>query len=392
MRISASIIISLFTFLAGACAAWAQDPPPPPDAPPVDAQAQPQPPADPNAPPPDPNAAAAPIDPATGQPIDPAAAAAAAQAAADAAAAAAAQAAAPMPTGNDPRMVQLVYNPGDVYTITTRYGYQTNIVLAPNEEIETISVGDKSMWQIIPAGTRIFIRPMEEDIMTNMTVLTNKHSYQFDIKSLGPAETEGNVYVASFLFPEDIAAQQAAAQAAAAQAAAEAAHYAALAAQPPVPAIDPNVAPPPAASAPMAPPSAPQTPLPSSIPFGGPTPPPGSPVDTTPAPIVNAMTPPAAQTPLPSNAANANYNYTYSGSDTLAPLQVFDDGKSTYLKYANLTGPLPDAYILSPDGNVVSASRSVSGEYVVVDAVVPEMILKNGNASIHVFNEALHTQ
>jgi hypothetical protein len=39
----------------------------------------------------------------------------------------------------DSRIKQLEYNPGDVYTITTRYGYQTNIAFSPTEEIEAIS-------------------------------------------------------------------------------------------------------------------------------------------------------------------------------------------------------------------------------------------------------------
>lgn len=346
---------------------------------------------------------------------------------------------APLPTTiiNDPRIVRLEYNSADVYIITTRYGYQTNINFGKGEEIETISIGDKTLWQIIPSGSRIFIRPMEEDVMTNMTVLTNKRTYQFDLKSLGPAETEGNLYVVGFIYPDE-AAPAATPSVASATAQADAAQFALLSGnadaaslakqgivippgatllppegQPavatasgtsaimpaadatPLPAsVSPSSAlPAPASSSGALPaPASSLDALPANVPFGGPTPPPeGSPAKS-PAPVVMNMpaVPEAKAAAVPVSGA-ANFNYTYSGSDVLAPLQVFDDGRSTYLKYANLAGPLPDAYVLDRQGQVVSARRSVSGEYLVVDAVAPEMILKNGQASVHVFNEAMVT-
>src|SRR5688572_30855497 len=73
----------------------------------------------------------------------------------------------------DNRIKILTYSPLDVYKITTKYGYQTSLVFANNEEISTVSVGDRSLWQIIPSGNRIFIRPMVDDVATNMTVITS---------------------------------------------------------------------------------------------------------------------------------------------------------------------------------------------------------------------------
>jgi len=337
----------------------------------------------------------------------------------------------------DERIRQLAYNAGDVYTITTKYGYQTNIVFAPSEEIETISVGDKSVWQIIPSANRIFIRPMEEDSTTNMTVLTNRRSYQFDLKSLGPAVTEGNIYVATFVYPEDIIAAAQAAAAAEAAAAAQAQAQAAMLGLPMTNGVM-NGAPPgasqpvggeamPAAnsftSAPApgaigggvvaaAPVAAPAEPLPANVPFGGPTPPPSDNPVPHPAAVERAVAEvaPAAPTAVPVAQApaaapeampvarpessvvippeNANYNYTYAGSDALAPLQVFDDGQFTYLKYATAQ-TLPDAYVLDPTGNVVVVPHQARGDYMVVEAVTPEMILKNGSGAIHVYNESL---
>ncbi len=102
---------------------------------------------------------------------------------------------------SDSRIKVLSYDESDVYVIRTKYGYQTNIVFDPLEEIQTISVGDRSLWQIIPAGNRLYIRPLTEDISTNMTLLTNKRSYEFDIKSVD-AKDDSNIYVARFMYPD----------------------------------------------------------------------------------------------------------------------------------------------------------------------------------------------
>ena len=101
----------------------------------------------------------------------------------------------------DGRIRILTYAPADVYTVPTKYGYQTSIVFASNEEITTVSVGDRSMWQIIPSGNRIFIRPMDDGLTTNMTVITNMREYNFDILSV-EGEHSNNLYVVQFRYPD----------------------------------------------------------------------------------------------------------------------------------------------------------------------------------------------
>ena len=81
------------------------------------------------------------------------------------------------PITSDSRIKTFVYNPNEVFTITTHYGYQSNIEFGPKETIDTISVGDRVGWQIIPAGRRLFIRAMEENAHTNMTIVTNMRAY-----------------------------------------------------------------------------------------------------------------------------------------------------------------------------------------------------------------------
>ena len=88
-----------------------------------------------------------------------------------------------IPVVTDSRIKTFVYNPNEVFTLTTHYGYQSNIEFAEKETIETVSVGDRVAWQIIPAGRRLFLRAQEENARTNMTVVTNLRAYQFDLLS-----------------------------------------------------------------------------------------------------------------------------------------------------------------------------------------------------------------
>ncbi len=110
------------------------------------------------------------------------------------------------PLTSDNRVKTYLYNENEVYPLVVHYGYQTSIELGHGEEVSTISIGDSYSWQITPVGRRIFIKPFEENMHTNMTILTNKRAYQFDLFS---KKAESNyddnlVYVMRFYYPEDI--------------------------------------------------------------------------------------------------------------------------------------------------------------------------------------------
>ena len=87
----------------------------------------------------------------------------------------------PRPTSVDSRIRVLVYSPDDVFKFVGYYGYQASIELGKGEEVVSISMGDTTSWQIVPSGNRIFIKPMEQDATTNMTLITNKRTYFFEL-------------------------------------------------------------------------------------------------------------------------------------------------------------------------------------------------------------------
>lgn len=108
------------------------------------------------------------------------------------------------PVITDTRIKTLVYNENEVYRIVAHYGFQSNIEFGPKEEIDTISVGDQVAWQIIPSNRHLFIRAMAFNTRTNMTVITNKRIYQFDLVSPAQNQMQRELsYVVRFYYPDE---------------------------------------------------------------------------------------------------------------------------------------------------------------------------------------------
>lgn len=111
----------------------------------------------------------------------------------------------PHSIATDFRLRMVRYSPNEVYKFTGHYGYQSSIELSPSETIQTVSIGDSVAWMVDPAKDRLFIKPIEQDAMTNMTVITDKRTYYFELHA---RETEdirdkGMVFVLRFTYPED---------------------------------------------------------------------------------------------------------------------------------------------------------------------------------------------
>lgn len=74
------------------------------------------------------------------------------------------------------------YDPNNVVVLKGHYGYQTQITFAPNETVQSVSIGDSLAWLVVPVNNNLFIKPVAES-KTNMTVLTNINSYNFQLDS-----------------------------------------------------------------------------------------------------------------------------------------------------------------------------------------------------------------
>lgn len=109
----------------------------------------------------------------------------------------------PRPQGVDGRIHTIMYGPDEVFKFTGHYGYQSSIVFEDDEEIITISMGDSVPWQITPSENRIFLKPVEQDAQTNMTVLTNKRTYLFELHAAEAESIEDPnlIWVLKFIYP-----------------------------------------------------------------------------------------------------------------------------------------------------------------------------------------------
>ena len=254
----------------------------------------------------------------------------------------------PVPTTTDSRIRTLVYNPNEVYELKFYYGYQSFIEFADNEEIEMISIGEAFAWRITPAGKRLFIRPLEIAAHTNMTIITNKRTYHFDIRSGeydGKADEE-LVYTVRFYYPQ----------------------------------IGQPLPIPPQLGAPI--PVAPK-PIKAGVRSAFP----GGRVDD-PSDKDNILA-------LHRNSSNAelNFDYTLAGkSDNIIPLRVYDNGQETLMQFANDNLIVPTINVVDAFGVEHQLSYVIRDNYVVLPTVERQFTLRLADSLICVYNNHLLLQ
>lgn len=253
------------------------------------------------------------------------------------------------PITTDSRIRTLVYNPNEVYELKFFYNYQSFIEFSADEEIEMISIGEAFAWRLTPAGKRLFIRPLEIAAHTNMTIITNKRTYHFDIRSdeySGKAD-EDLVYTIRFFYPQI--------------------------GQPlPIP---------------------PQLAVPNIAPRISNQPIPKPKIEE----IVRTPTPQArVDEPLPSiiernpEGAELNFDYRVAGkSDDIMPLKVYDDGAETHLQFANDNLVIPTISMVDSSGSEIPLTYVVRDRYVVIPTVSRQLTLRLSDGLLCIFNNKL---
>ncbi len=256
------------------------------------------------------------------------------------------------PITTDSRIRTLVYNPNEVYELKFYYNYQSFIEFSEDEEIEMISVGEAFAWRLTPAGKRLFIRPLEIAAHTNMTIITNRRIYHFDIRSdefTGKAD-EDLVYTVRFFYPQI---------------------------GQPLP-MPPQLAVPNVALRPRKEKTSANAP-PSSGDLTG--------VIHTPVPRARVDEKlPGLVDRNPENS-NLNFDYRFSGeSDNIMPLKVYDDGNETHFQFANDNLVIPTISIVDINGNETPVSYTIRDRYVVVPIVSQQFTLRLSESMLCIYN------
>lgn len=252
----------------------------------------------------------------------------------------------PVPITTDSRIKTLVYNANEVYQLKFHYGYQSFIEFSEDEEIEMISIGESFAWRLTPAGKRLFIRPLEIGAHTNMTIITNRRTYQFDIAS---AEYDGRaddelVYTVRFYYPEIGV---------------------------PLP-IPPQLSLPNAAVArPKAQPVASVVKDPLGV----------QKVDQPLSPNVMVAK---------SESQVLNFHYSVAGlSDNIMPLKVYDNGQETFFQFKDQNLIVPSISAVDIYGHEQPIAYVIRENFVVVQAVAPQFTLRLADSLLCIFNEAM---
>ena len=254
-----------------------------------------------------------------------------------------------VPITTDSRIRTLVYNPNEVYELKFYYNYQSFIEFSDDEEIEMISIGEAFAWRLTPAEKRLFIRPLEIAAHTNMTIITNKRTYHFDIRSDefdGKAD-ENLVYTVRFFYPQ--------------------------AGQPiPLPPqlAVPNINAKRSQSATM----------PSSI----------------------SMSKAKIQTPIPKakigtklpdlitrnpDQVELNFNYSVAGrADDIVPLKVYDNLNETYFQFENDNKVIPSINKVSASGTEQPLNYIIRDKYVVVPTTAKQFTLRLSDSLLCIYN------
>ena len=218
----------------------------------------------------------------------------------------------------DSRLRTIDYDPAAVVKLEGCQNFQTMITLASDEHVENVGVGDSAAWQVTPnkRGNLIFVKAIAPKGYTNMTVVSDKRSYNFELRTAPAADcARGQLtYELRFRYPP---AQN--------------------------------------AGTPLAP---------------------ASPVD------------PNAFLPVPEKR---NAAYTFSGAADLVPIRVFDDGISTYMKWAaGVTAPA--VYALNSDNTESIVNYASRGDYFVIEQVAPGFVLRRGDLRTVLYNDTYAVQ
>lgn len=103
---------------------------------------------------------------------------------------------------SDPRLVERMYDPAQVVVVEGKAGVQATITFGEGEQIENVAIGDSASWQVTPnkRANLLFVKPLAPRATTNMTVVTDRRTYLFDLVARPDAQA---LYMLNFTYPEE---------------------------------------------------------------------------------------------------------------------------------------------------------------------------------------------
>ncbi|MGZ2426071.1 P-type conjugative transfer protein VirB9 [Rhizobium laguerreae] len=232
----------------------------------------------------------------------------------------------PRGASQDSRIRFVDYQPYNITKIVGTLRSSVQIEFAADEEIAHVALGNSVAWEVAPAGNILFLKPRENQPVTNISVVTTRRdgstrSYQMELTVRdGTVEAGQNTYFyVKYRYPADEAERRRLENAARAQAAQAGEADKVLA-------------------------------------------------------LHEAYGP-------------RNWRYSAQGSAALEPQAVYDNGKVTTFAFAG-NQEMPAIYMENSDGSESLVPKSVDNNLVLVHAISRKFILRRGGDVLCVFNEA----
>ena len=232
----------------------------------------------------------------------------------------------PSGASQDSRVRFVNYQPYNITRVVGSLRSSVQVEFAADEEIAHVALGNSVAWEVAPAGNTLFLKPRENQPVTNISVVTTRRngstrSYQMELTVRdGSVEAGQNTYFyVKYRYPDDEAElrrREAASRALAARA----------------------------------------------------------------KDADNVLSLHEAYGPR-------NWRYSAQGSHALEPQSVYDNGKITTFAFVG-NQEMPAIYMENSDGSESLVPKSIDRDLVMVHAISRKFILRRGKEVLCIFNEA----
>ncbi len=114
----------------------------------------------------------------------------------------------PKSLSTDSRIAVITYEPNNIVQVNGTTFIATQIIFSDAESIQEVQNGDLAAWTTsinknLP--NMLFIKPTVDNSETNMTIVTNLHTYYFHLSahSNNPNISNSSTYAIRFIYPQD---------------------------------------------------------------------------------------------------------------------------------------------------------------------------------------------
>lgn len=239
----------------------------------------------------------------------------------------------------DTRLVLYYYDPNLTYGIKAKDGLYTNIEIAKDDVIKGFYLSDTTRWKFNVAGDkrRLFIKPVASDLFTSATLVTEKRVYELTF-----ASTQGDEWYqrVTWNYPAD--------------------HASEMPDEIDVGVYENSLLSNPA-SKDKAKPDASSAPLRTGPQYE--------------EEVLNGTV----------NPSSLSFDYRTEGEAPFKPVNIFDDGRFTWLRLDKKLQDMPAIFLLSEGGKKTEViNYTIHKDYVLISRMVDGLLLKLGDQEVKV--------